>query len=105
MPTQEKTSFFRAAHADELIVNEVGRHPDEGETAPPLADDLVPGREWNEMGEPLHGNRIAVPEGLFHGFGKTEETRHASQLTGTIVAAQSLAYLQNGSIPVPITWT
>src|SRR5438445_6345834 len=63
-------------HADELIVDEVGRHPDESEMAPSLANDLVPGREGNEMGKPFHGDCVAVAQGRFHRFGETEETRH-----------------------------
>ena len=42
-----------------------------------LADDLVPGRIRNEMGEPLHGDRIAIPDGLFDGLGEGQETGHA----------------------------
>jgi hypothetical protein len=66
------------AHADELIVNEVGRHSDQGEMAAALADDLVPRRKRDEMGEPLHGHRVAIADGRFHGRGKREETGHAN---------------------------
>ena len=65
-----------AAHADELVVDEVGRHPDESEMPAPLADDLMPGRIRNEMGEPFHGHRIAVSDGRFDGLGKSEQPRH-----------------------------
>src|SRR5947208_7279484 len=71
-----ENEFFRATHADELIVDEVRRHPDEGEMAPTLPNDLVPGREGNEMGEPFHGDGIAVAQGRFDGVGETEKTRH-----------------------------
>ena len=66
-----------AAHADELIVNEVGRHADQREVPAALADDLVSRGKRNEMGEALHGHRIAVADGRFHGRGKREETGHA----------------------------
>ena len=66
-----------AAHADELIVDEVGRHPDEGEMPAALADDLVSRRIRNEMGEPLHGHGIAIPDGRFDGLGEGQETGHA----------------------------
>ena len=66
-----------AAHADELIVNEVGGHSDQGQVAAALADDLVPRRKRDEMGESLHGHRIAIADGRFHGRGKREETGHA----------------------------
>jgi hypothetical protein len=66
-----------ASHADELIVDEVGRHPDQGQMPAALADDLVSGREWDQMGEAFHGHRIAIPDGRFHGLGQRQETRHA----------------------------
>ena len=66
-----------AAHADELIVDQVGRHPDEGQMLAALTDDLVSGRMRNQMGEPLHGHGIAIPDGRFHGLGEGQETRHA----------------------------
>jgi hypothetical protein len=66
-----------AAHADELIVDEVGRHPDQGEVPAALADDLVSRRERNEMGEPLHRHRIAIADGGFHGFGEGQDAGHA----------------------------
>ena len=55
-----------AAHADQLVIDQVGRHPDEGEPPLALADDLVAGRMGDEMGEPLHGDRVAVGDGLGH---------------------------------------
>ena len=66
-----------AAHADELVVDEVRRHPDQREMLAALADDLVPRRIRNEMGEPLHGHGIAIPDGRFDGLGEGQETGHA----------------------------
>ena len=43
----------RAAHADQLVVDQVGCHPHEREIPPPLPDDLVPGRKRNKVGESL----------------------------------------------------
>ena len=76
LPPQENTSFSRAAHADELVVEQVGRHLDQGEVAPSLADDLVPGGVRDEMGEPLHRHGIAVPDAVLHRFGQGQKTRH-----------------------------
>src|SRR5262245_25001228 len=66
-----------AAHADELVVDQVGRHPDQGQMPAALADDLVAGRERDEMGEALHGDGVAITDGLFHRLGQGEKTRHA----------------------------
>src|SRR5436190_17768647 len=71
-----KDELIGATHPDELIVNEIGRHPDERKMAAPLANDLVPSRERNEMREPFHRYGIAVAQGLFHGFGEAKEARH-----------------------------
>jgi hypothetical protein len=63
VPDPGEYELIGAAHADELIVNEVGRHSDQGEVPAALADDLVPRRKRDEMGEPLHSHRIAVADG------------------------------------------
>ena len=80
------------AHADELVVDDVGRHPDEGEMSSPLANDLMSRREWNEMGEPLHGDRVTVAQGCFHGLGKTKETRHGDDTFQTPQRPQALLH-------------
>src|SRR5262245_11604922 len=71
-----------AAHADELVVEEIGGHLDQGQPAPLLADDLMAGSIRNEMGEPLHCHGIAVPDAVLHGFGQGQETRHQSRVRG-----------------------
>ncbi len=48
------------SHADQLIVDEVGSHPDEGQVLASLADDLVAGGEGNQMREALHCDRVAI---------------------------------------------
>src|SRR5690348_12634503 len=66
----------RAAHADELIVDQVGGHADEREIALALADDLVPRGEGDEMREPLE--RDGAPVGDVGGdrVVEGEELRH-----------------------------
>jgi hypothetical protein len=66
-----------ATHADELVVDQVGRHPDQREAPAALADDLMPGCERDQVGEPLHGHGVAIPDGRFHGLGEGKETGHA----------------------------
>ena len=60
-----KDQFPRASHAYELVVDQVRRHPDEGEVSPSLAHDLVGRGGRYQMGEPFQGNRVAVA----HEFG------------------------------------
>ena len=50
----------RDARGDHLVVDEVGGHARERQVAPSLADDLVAGREADEVREPLDGHRVAV---------------------------------------------
>src|SRR5215475_14105776 len=64
------------AHADELVVKEVGRHLDEGQPASSMPDDLVARGIRDEMGKSLHRYGIAVPDAVLHGFGQGQETRH-----------------------------
>jgi hypothetical protein len=49
-----------AAHADQLVVDQVRRHPHELEVAAALADDLVAGRKRDQVGEALQRDRVAV---------------------------------------------
>src|SRR5262245_45880405 len=78
LPPPGEHELRSAAHADELVVEEIGRHLDEGEATPLLADHLVAGRIGDEMGEPLHRHGIAVPDAVLHRLGKGQETRHWS---------------------------
>jgi hypothetical protein len=59
-----------AAGADELVVDEVRRHPDQGQVAAPLPDHLVPGGERDQVGETFHGHGVAVTDRPLHGFGE-----------------------------------
>ena len=50
----------RAAHTDELIVDQIRRHAYETQVALLLPHDLITGAEGYEMGEALHGDSGAV---------------------------------------------
>ena len=64
------------AAADHLVVEQVGRHPDQREIAKALTDDFVPGGERNEVGEPFEGDRVAGVDELADCVGKTEKSTH-----------------------------
>ena len=76
LPPHEKTSFFDAAHADELVVDQVRRHADQRQVLAALADDLVARGMRNEVGEAFQRHRVAVANGVFDGFGERRNTRH-----------------------------
>ncbi len=64
LPPQEKTSLVDAAHADQLVVDQVRRHADQRQMLAALADDLVAGGMRNEMGEAFQRHRVAVADGM-----------------------------------------
>ena len=57
-----------AAGTDQLVVDDVGRHPHEVQVAAALADDLVPGGVRDQVGEALHRQRVAVVHVLGDGL-------------------------------------
>ena len=59
-----------AACADELVVDQVGRHPDQGQIPAPLPDHLVSGGERDQVRESLHGHGVPVVNRPLHGFGE-----------------------------------
>jgi hypothetical protein len=68
------------AHTDHLIVDDVGRHADQGEVADPLADDLGPGRVRDEVGKALCRQRATRPDVAPDGLGELQELGHAGFL-------------------------
>ena len=63
-----KNEFFRAPHADHLIVDDVCAKPDQRQIAALLANNLVPGRKWHKVTEPLKRHTITVMHKLSNGF-------------------------------------
>ena len=63
LPPHEKTSLLHAAHADELVVDEIGRHADQREPFAALPDDLVARGMGNEMREALKRDGVAIADG------------------------------------------
>ena len=75
-----KRKLARATHADHLVVNQVGCHAHQVETATALANDLVTGGKWNQVRKSLERNARAVghverdrflQRFQFHGCGST----------------------------------
>jgi len=59
--TPGKDQLARTAGADELVVHDVRGHPHQREIFAPLADDLLPRRVRDQVGEALEGHGVAVP--------------------------------------------
>ena len=97
-----------AAHADELVVDQVRRHADQGQMLAALPYDLVAGGMRNKMGEAFQRHRVAVANGVLDGFGQRRNMRHerlASRLRLRIYGgdlagsngAMALSWASNGS--------
>ena len=88
-----------AAGADQLVVDDVRGHPDQRQVAPALPDDLVPGGERDEVGEPLQGHRVAVVDQVRHAVGQRDELRHGPPrlLRDRAAASRSLCGLPYSS--------
>src|SRR5512143_460778 len=77
VPAPGKDQLGAATHPDPLIVDEIGRHPDQSQSLTALTDDLVAGGMRNEMGEALQGDRVAILDSRFYGFGERGNPRHS----------------------------
>jgi hypothetical protein len=71
-----KDQLPRATGADELIVYQVWRQPDQCQIAPALPNDFVPGGKRNQMREAFEGNSIAITHSILDGF---SEVQYVSQ--------------------------
>ena len=58
-----KNQLVDAAHADELVVDQVRRHADQRQTLAALADDLMGGGMRDQVGETFQRHRVAVANG------------------------------------------
>src|SRR6185437_8175012 len=61
---------------DELVVDQVGGHPDQGQVTAPLPDHLVPGGERDEVREPLHRHGVTIMDRALDGLGERDDLRH-----------------------------
>jgi hypothetical protein len=67
----------RAAGADQLVVDDVRRHPDEREVAPALTDQLVAGRVRNQVREAFERDDVAVAHELRDRLAQGNELGHS----------------------------
>ena len=66
----------RRADPEHLVVEQVRRHPDQLQLAPPLAQHLVAGGERDQVREALQRHRIAVVHELGDGLAEREDLSH-----------------------------
>ena len=69
-----------AAGADQLVVDDVGRHAHEVQVTPALADDLVPGGVRDQVRETLHRHGVAVAHEARHRLVERQQFGHAVML-------------------------
>ena len=64
VPAPGEDELAGGAHPDQLVVDQVRRHPDQRQVAPSLPDQLVPRGLGNEVREPFEGDGIPVANEL-----------------------------------------
>src|SRR5580658_2925211 len=95
-----KDQTVRRADADQLVVDQVGRHPHQRQVLATLTHDFVARREGNEVSEALHGHTVAVAYVRRDGFGKRAELQYRS---GSIFCSSSSRRLaKNGGICIAV---
>jgi hypothetical protein len=73
--TPRKDEPPRHAAADHLIVEDVGRHPDELEVRAPLANGFVTGSERDQMREALECDPVLVADDFLDALGERYKPR------------------------------
>jgi hypothetical protein len=94
--------LIRAAHPYHLVVDEVRRHPDQGQVPPPLADDLVRACRRDQMREPLQGDGVAVAHQPGDRLPQLYYLSHAGPLRASLPCPPS-AYCKRGERSVSIS--
>ena len=70
----------RAAHPDQLVVEDVRCHADERQVGSPLPEDLVTGREGDQVREALEGDGAAVDDRPLDRLGERHDLGSARAL-------------------------
>ncbi len=63
-----KNDLLRASGRNHLIVDQIGGGAGQGKIFSLLADDLVPGSEGDQVGEPGTVNQVSIPDVFLDGF-------------------------------------
>src|SRR5882724_4604161 len=66
----------RQAHADDLVIDQIGGHADQCQIALALANRLQRRRRGDQMGKAFEGDAIAVLDQMPHRLGQTRNFRH-----------------------------
>lgn len=66
-----------AAHADQLVIDQVRGHTYQREVTLLLSDHLVPGRKGDKMRKPFHCDNIAIPDETGNGFAQRRNFSHS----------------------------
>ena len=82
----------RASRADELVVNQVGRHSHERQVAAFLTDHFVSGGKRNEMGKSFHRDDVAIMNQLGNRLLQCDDLRHRSETPRSFRPGSSLPH-------------
>ena len=68
--------LFGAAHADELVKHDVRRQSDQGQILAALPDDLVAGRDGDQVREAFHGHTVPIVDQVLDRLSQALDLRH-----------------------------
>ena len=74
--TPRKNKLASGTHTNELVINHVGRHADQGQILFTLANNFMPCGMWDQVGETLHGHLVAVMDESVNGLTQCHNVSH-----------------------------
>ncbi len=72
-----KSQLLCAPSSNQLVIDDVRGHANQRQVSSALANNLVPGGKWNEMGKPLQRNAVAVVHMRGNRLGQCDPVRHS----------------------------
>jgi hypothetical protein len=75
--------FACRAHPDHLVVEHVRRHADEFQLCAALAQELMAGREWDQVSEALERDALAICDQISHSVAQAHEFSHVVRYANT----------------------
>ena len=76
VPAVGEHQAARRAHPDQLVVEHVRRHPDQLQLPAPGTEQLVPGGERDQVGEPFQRHAVAIGHEFPNGLGQLDGFSH-----------------------------
>jgi hypothetical protein len=92
VPAPGKDQLLGAAGADQLVVDQVRRHPDQRQALAALPDRLMARRMRDQMGKALHRDGAAIAQNRFDSLREGDEFSHLDISSKCALIAQCFDY-------------